>query len=72
MSHCCSEFRDIAETANEVSISNNKESIGEEVSSRVYRGEYIERHAYPDAVGAEADPADDDSCIDADINDFDV
>lgn len=47
----------------------NREGIGK---TTVRRGEYIETHAYPDEIAAEADPIDDNTFIDTDLCDFDV
>lgn len=48
------------------------ETAAKAIFSKIHRGEYIETHAYPDDVAAEADPADDNTFIDTTTNDFDV
>lgn len=48
--------------------SSNRESV----KPTVRRGQYIEMHAYPDEIGAEADVFGDNSVIIPDINDIDV
>lgn len=50
----------------------NKEDARTEVFTAVRRCEYIQSHAYPDEVFAEADPDDNNSSIDSITNEFDV
>lgn len=50
----------------------NREGIDKIIFTAVRRGEYIETHAYPDEIAAEADPTDDNSFIDTNLCDFDV
>lgn len=42
------------------------------IFTTIRRGGYIETHAYPDAVAAEANRDDDDTYIDDSTNNFDV
>lgn len=49
---------------------NNDERNG--IFAATKRGKYIETHAYPDAIGAEANLEDDNTFIDDTTNNFDM
>lgn len=49
----------------------SRENVSKDISAVVRRDGYIEIHAYPDEIAAEADPKDD-PLVDANTNDFDV